>query len=61
MPSSIQGSWLDNKGLMDTHLQYVIRLANKGSMAKGWQISTLQYVINISQNTDQMIKASRQN
>ena len=30
MPSSIQGSWLHDEGLTDTHLQYIIRLASNG-------------------------------
>ena len=47
MPLSIQGSWLDDEGLTDTHLQYVIKLVRNGSIAKEWQIFTLQYVISI--------------
>ena len=31
---SIQGSWLKGKSLTDAHLQYAIRLASNGLMAK---------------------------
>ena len=29
-----QSNWLNDEGLTDTHLQYVIRLASNGLMAK---------------------------
>ena len=34
---SIQGSWLEGKDLTDANLQYAIRLASNGLMAKEWQ------------------------
>ena len=34
MSSGSQSNWLDDKGLTDTHLQYIIRLASNGLMAK---------------------------
>ena len=34
MPLGSQSNWLDDEGLTDIHLQYVIKLASNGSMAK---------------------------